>query len=82
MDRDEIEARLLALEAKQQVMAALMHALAQHAAARQTVAESFRERADALQHLLSLKGEPAFAEAFSLARLAVERALDDTPATH
>lgn len=82
MESKEIEGRLLALEAKQQVMAALMHALAQHAPARQSVAQSFRERADTLQQILSLKGEMAFAEAFSLARLAVERALDESQSTH
>lgn len=81
----DIEERVERLEAKHQVMAAFLHAVAATCADRQAVAQAFRERAEALELLYRSRPEEtgeAFLDAWSLARLAIERALDEAQATH
>lgn len=79
----EIDERISRLEAKQQVMAALLHAVAAVSQDKQAIAQAFRERADALELLLQMRPDAAeLLEAVSIARLAVERALDEAQATH
>lgn len=79
----DIEERMTRLEAKQQVMAALLHAIAAVAQDKPAIAQAFRERADGIEAMLQMKADaPDLLDAFSLARLAVERALDESQSTH
>lgn len=81
----EVEERMDRLEAKHQVMVAFLHAVAQTCANKPAVSAAFQARAEALELLYRTRPDEtgtAFLEAWSLARLAVERALDETQATH
>lgn len=79
----DIEDRINRLEAKQMVMAALLHAVADTSQQKAAIAQAFRERADGIEALLRLRPEETdLYEAFAIARLAVEHALDEAPATH
>lgn len=78
----EIDERITRLEAKQQVMAASLHAVAAASQDKPAIAQAFRARADSLEALYKAKGADGFLDAFAVARLAVERALDESPSTH
>ncbi len=81
----DLEERIDRLEAKHQVMAAFLHAVAQTCANKADVSAAFQTRAGMLELLHQAKPEessPAFLEAWSLAKLAIERALDEAQATH